>query len=431
MSDSSAAVEPARARETAPQSVTAAHRPNWEQWYEKMMGLVPWFLLPASFLISQLTPGQTLEERAVTLGLTVIAAVWVYAWHTRRQVCWSRSGPMIVYFIGMLALFVALMSRDEAFILFTITGFFHAYQLGPWPLGVAGVFATSVALNTTAMGLPESTASSIGGYVGVITIQTLAIGAGIVFGQKAAEQHRQRDEMMAKLEATLEENAGLHAQLLTQAREAGVLDERQRMAREIHDTLAQGLTGIITQVQAAQQMWPEPDRSRPHLDRALLLAKDSLAEARRSVQALRPAALEDAQLPEALGELARDWADGMNVEVSVDVTGDRVRLGPATEVALFRVAQEALTNIAKHADATRVGLTLSYLGDVVLLDVRDDGRGFRAEGVAGFGLKSMRQRIRGVGGELELETTPGEGTAISASIPVVATELVSADKAGS
>jgi signal transduction histidine kinase len=397
--------------------------PDWDQLYRKLLLLVPWVLLIPSAVINQLAPDQRWPDRAATAGLVLLAAGWVFLGHTRgsdeRR---ERTVPMAVYFAGLLGLSVALMSRDLVFVLFAITGFFHAYQLRPWPLGVAGVFGTSVAINTMTLGIPEATAASIGTYVGIIAIQTAGIGAGVVFAEKSGQQWQRRELLVAKLEAALEENAGLHAQLLTQAREAGALDERQRMAREIHDTLAQGLTGIITQVQAAQRVWQSPDRARGHLDRALGLARDSLAEARRSVQALRPRELEGARLPDALGDLARRWAEGSGVAVRVEVTGDRVPLSPAIEVVLFRVTQESLTNVAKHADASRVGLTLSYLDDVVLLDIRDDGRG-TADGMGrGFGIRSMTQRVRSVGGTVEIESTPGEGTAVSASVPAIVVE---------
>lgn len=396
---------------------------DWDKWYEKLLVYVPWLLLVPAIVISQLPPDQSAVDRTVTLGLAALAAGWVYVRHTRTPAeRRRRTVPMTVYFGGLLVLFAALMARDLAFVLFTITGFFHAYHLKPWPLGVAGVFGTSVVLNTMAMGFPDGSPQEIGTYVGVIVVQTAAIGAGIVFSEKGMEQQRQRELMVQRLEQALEENAGLHAQLLAQAREAGVLDERQRMAREIHDTLAQNLTGIVTQVQAAQRVWDSPEQARPHLDRALGLARDGLAEARRSVQALRPRDLDGAQLPDALSEMARRWADGTDVGMHIDVTGDRMPLSPAIEVVLFRVAQEALTNVGKHAEASRVGVTLSYLGDMVLLDVRDDGRGMRDGTVRGFGLNSMRQRVRTVGGTLDIESTPGEGTAVCARIPAITAE---------
>ena len=112
------------------------------------------------------------------------------------------------------------------------------------------------------------------------------------------------------------------------------------------------------------------------------------------------------------------WTARTNVPVAFTTTGEARSLHPEVEVTLLRAAQEALTNVAKHADATRVGLTLSYMEDLVTLDVRDDGVGFEPTR-RGFGLTGMRQRVHGVGGELAVESTPGEGTAISASVPAV------------
>jgi signal transduction histidine kinase len=240
---------------------------------------------------------------------------------------------------------------------------------------------------------------------------------------------------VARLEAALEENAGLHAQLLAQAREAGVLDERHRMAREIHDTLAQGLTGIITQLAAAEQARERPEDRQRHLDNAARLARESLSEARRSVQAWRPEPLDRAALPDVLAEIARQWSALTGVPVEVITTGDPLPLHPEIEAALLRTAQEALANVAKHAKASRAGLTLSYMGDVVTLDVRDDGIGFAVpngshgpHGAAGagpgnpgsgFGLTAMRQRVSRVAGTLAVESEPGGGTAISARVPAI------------
>jgi signal transduction histidine kinase len=221
------------------------------------------------------------------------------------------------------------------------------------------------------------------------------------------------------------ENAGLHAQLLSQAREAGMLEERQRMAREIHDTLAQGITGIITQLEAVRQAGPGAARER-RIDTAAQLARDSLSEARRSVQALRPEALAaNPRLPDALAEVAGQWSAINGVTAAVATTGDPVDLHAEIEVTLLRVAQEALANVAKHAAASRVGITLSYMADVVTLDVRDDGAGFapadpeRPGNGGGFGLTAMRQRVRRVAGTLAIESEPGTGTAVSASVPAI------------
>jgi signal transduction histidine kinase len=219
--------------------------------------------------------------------------------------------------------------------------------------------------------------------------------------------------------------------LLTQAREAGVLDERQRLAREIHDTLAQGLTGIITQLEAAEQAREHTADWQRHVDQARALARENLAEARRSMQALRPATLERSRLADAIGDMAARWSKSASVPLRFETTGRPTPLLAELEVTLYRVAQEALTNVAKHAKASKVGVTLSYMHDVALLDVRDDGSGFtpgsasagsRFAAGQGFGLKGMGQRLQRVGGKLEIESAPGAGTAVSARVPAIPVE---------
>ena len=202
-----------------------------------------------------------------------------------------------------------------------------------------------------------------------------------------------------------------------------MLDERQRMAREIHDTLAQGLIGIVTQLQAAEQAGDDPAGWRRHVTAATALARESLVEARRSVHALRPEPLATARLSEALSDVAGRWSALHGPAVTVTTTGQPRPLRADAEAALLRTAQEALANVARHAQATRVGVTLSYLDDEVALDVRDDGRGFDPDATAapdggGFGLVAMRQRIEGVAGTLQIESEPDVGTAISARVPM-------------
>src|SRR5690606_28909409 len=137
--------------------------------------------------------------------------------------------------------------------------------------------------------------------------------------------------------------------------------------------------------------------------------------------ALRPPRVAVARLPEAGGDVVRGWWQGATAEARVELPGEPLPVSPVIEETLFRVAQEALTNVAKHARAGRVGLTLSYLHDTVLLDVRDDGVGLPAgaDDGPGFGLRNMRRRVRGVGGAMEIETAPGEGTAISVRVPLI------------
>jgi len=154
------------------------------------------------------------------------------------------------------------------------------------------------------------------------------------------------------------------------------------------------------------------------------LARDSLTEARRTVHAVQPEVLAEARLPEAISDVTRRWSQVHRIDAVLTTTGDPRPMHADVEVTLLRAAQEALANVAKHARASRVGLTLSYMEDLVTLDVRDDGVGFepgarRADGAGGFGLTGMRQRVQRLAGRLEIESEPGGGTAISATVPAI------------
>jgi signal transduction histidine kinase len=304
-------------------------------------------------------------------------------------------------------------------------------------VGVAGtaVFVAYAQLGGSLAGFVLSPVY-VAGLIAVALVNAVVAGGGTYLATQTSEQSQRRREMIVelnesnrRLSETLEENAALHVRLLAQAREAGMLDERSRLAREIHDTIAQGLTGIVTQLEAAGVADAEPDVRRRHMDTAAALARESLTEARRSVDALAPGQLAAAQLPDAIADMAKKWAETAGVGLILDTTGDPRPLLPELEVTLFRVAQEALANVGKHAKATRVGLTLSYMDDVVVLDVRDDGRGFapaenpQPSGGSGFGLAAMEQRLRRVSGSLAVESAPGEGAALSASVPAIPAEV--------
>ncbi|MZG17745.1 sensor histidine kinase, partial [Streptomyces sp. SID5914] len=193
---------------------------------------------------------------------------------------------------------------------------------------------------------------------------------------------------------------------------------------EIHDTLAQGLTGIIAQLQVVAAA-PDQDLGREHLDRALALARHSLGEARRSVHNLSPVALADDGLPDALEKTVTEWGGRTGVQARFTVTGTTEHLHDEVAATLLRIAQEALSNTARHAAADRVGVTLSYMGDEVTLDIRDDGRGFdpltprACTPGGGFGLDGMRVRAERIAGSLTVEAEPGHGTAVSARVPLV------------
>jgi signal transduction histidine kinase len=212
--------------------------------------------------------------------------------------------------------------------------------------------------------------------------------------------------------------------LAQRGEDAAVLEERNRMAREIHDTLAQGFTGIVVQLEAAEDtLTTEPDAAQAHLDRARALARDSLAEARRSVWALRPRALEGGDLAGALDLAAQALTAGTPTRAAVHVHGVPRPLPPDLAGHLLRIGQEALTNAVRHAAARQVAIDLTYDPAAVGLRVRDDGRGFDPAAPApaaggGLGLPGMRERAAGMGGTLTLTSAPGAGTEVRVQVPV-------------
>ena len=219
-------------------------------------------------------------------------------------------------------------------------------------------------------------------------------------------------------------------QLLEEVRRTSVLKERQRLSHEIHDTLAQSFTSIVMSLSAAQLTQPESSAAsapaQRHLESARRIARDSLAETRRLVWALRPESLDRHSLPQALQGLTEEWAEKTGIKARFIVAGTSRQLLPEAEVALLRIAQEALANVYKHSQAELVVLTLSYLDDLVALDVSDDGVGFdpgssragiQPQDTGGFGLVAMRERVEQLDGSLSIESTLSTGTTLAAILP--------------
>jgi signal transduction histidine kinase/ligand-binding sensor domain-containing protein len=208
------------------------------------------------------------------------------------------------------------------------------------------------------------------------------------------------------------------------ARFAAVIQERARLAREIHDTLAQGFVGISAQLDAVALSMPEDGTpARKHLDLARRMARHSVTEARRSVMDLRAGVLEGQELPAALESGARMWAAGSNVPVKVEVSGENRELPQETEQHVIRIAQEAVTNALKHSGAAHIRIKLHMEEHKLSLRIEDDGRGFEPEGAFAstgghFGLIGMRERAERMGGEFRLESRPAEGTAIDLRVPL-------------
>ncbi|MEV6288752.1 sensor histidine kinase [Kribbella sp. NPDC051770] len=381
----------------------AVRVPAWERALPAFPYL--FLLLPATFALIS-------EWRPAVLLVSLLALVWMAMLYRPERQLLIRVG----YLVGMLVMLAFLVHADSVFSVTGVGIFLQAFALLPGRLAYAGVAATAAVLVLARPRAGESAGDLIVSFLVAVLI---ASATGVLF-TAIVNESEQRRKLIAELQRTstelaalAEQNAELQARLLTSAREAGVLGERQRMAREIHDTIAQGLTGIVTQAEAAED---DPGSAGARLTAIGGLARESLAEARRSIHALRPGPLHDADLASALEKLVRERS-GAAAELTV--TGDPLALHPEVEATLLRVAQEALTNITKHAEATQVVVTLSYLDDVVALDIHDSGAGFVPGTGGGFGLIAMRQRVTRLAGTLAVESTPGRGTAISATVPAI------------
>jgi signal transduction histidine kinase len=394
-----------------------------------------YLLLAMSVLISVFSQdsfGRPWQTRAVLLGTGAVTLLWIWWWTTAHPGWRTHARRMRVYYVGRSLLALALSLINPFCAIFAFVGYLDMGVFERRGRQLALVATALIAAGAQSGGLPPRGVAQF-----VLFVALLGINAGLASAMVRVNERQERlmveraatiaqlEEANARLADALAENVALHRQLLVQAREAGVLDERQRLAREIHDTIAQGLAGVITQLQAADES-VDPVGARDHRARAAALARVSLEEARRSVRDLAPRELDHDNLPAALDRLVCQWSRSSGVTARVEVTGDWRALHEEVESTLLRVGQESLANVGKHADARLVVVTLSAMDDVVTLDVRDDGRGFAPEAVGapgkagGFGLSGMRHRAQRLAGELAVESAPGGGTAVSVRLPALA-----------
>ncbi|MFE7193564.1 sensor histidine kinase [Kitasatospora sp. NPDC057541] len=361
--------------------------------------------------------GRVGDPAAVTAAATAMAAVYT-------------AGPLIGA-VGRsrraAGLWLALLAVTWAGVLITTQdGVWLAFPLYFLELHLLGRRAGLVAVGLTAVASiaaysahqhTVSVAASIGPLLGAAVATATVLGYQALY-RESEERRRLIDELTA---ARADLAAAHHA--------AGVLAERERLAREIHDTLAQSLTSIQLLLRAAQRALPErTDAASEYVEQARQAAQDNLDEARRFVRALTPPALESDTLPVALERLCATTSARSGLPVRLHVCGERVRLPVPHEVALLRIAQSALGNTVRHARATRAEVTLGFRAGEVAMDVVDDGVGFDPAAVAGpaagtdgdggFGLPSMRARARALGGTFAVESAPGEGTALAVLLPV-------------
>ena len=299
------------------------------------------------------------------------------------------------------------------------------------PFGWAAVTLGLVVLlliAPAAMRFRELPTSVLLNQIGAVFATGIMFGTVLLYIHRANREAAVRADLLARLDAAQRD-------LADRAHEAGVLEERQRLSRDIHDTLAQAFARVIRHLEAVQLALGAPDApSRdgaadrslqsvmPHLAHAQAVSRDSLAEIRRLVWALRPAELTDAPLSGAIGRIVKQWADanGVHAESSVDPLPP---LHPDADVIFLRAVQESLSNVARHAGAQHVRVTLTGVDGLALLTVEDDGRGFEQTETTSrekLGISGMRERVRRYGGHVLIESSPGGGTSLTVAMPLAA-----------
>jgi signal transduction histidine kinase len=367
------------------------------------------------------TLGGVVREGTVLLGV----AVWIHLVHglPRRALTVTRGWIML---FGLFLALGTLLWWNEAytFLMFGIYSLTFAYSGGFWN-------GLVISLVPTGMWVAEWIVSDLPNSA-VATPLFVWLTANLIsyFTHQVAAQNRELSALVAEISATRDA-------LAVEERRRGTLEERARMAGEIHDTLAQGFTSIVLLSKGTNARLHDLDGEKLRTNLGLIerTARDNLAEARRLVEALRPASLDDASLTDAIRRVAERHASETATSVTVGVSGKSRPLGGSGDVVLLRAAQEALANIRKHANASSVEVHLGFGRELAVLAIKDDGDGFDptspatpvAGGVGGQGLGILADRVESVGGSFSTESVPGVGTTLTVRVPIATPAATAAE----
>ncbi|MFJ4870360.1 sensor histidine kinase [Streptomyces sp. NPDC088757] len=381
------------------------------------------------------------HSAAGTVAAAVTGAVYAAGSYLPPVRTSRRAAAVWLGVLGASWLAMLCLTAEALWVAFPL--YFLQLHLLPtrWSLPAVALTAGAAILSYVGHGAALNPGVFIGPLLGA------AVAVATVLGYQALYRESERRRRL------IEELIATRAELAAAERHAGTLAERERLAREIHDTLAQGLSSIQLLLRAAERALPPDSPAAGHIERARRAAQDNLTEARRFVRALTPSDLEHGSLAAALERLCEpgarpygpgadagapgvgpygpgagpDGADadgpGSEPRVRFSVSGTPVELPTPYEVALLRIAQSALANTVRHASASRAEITLSFMDASVTLDVVDDGQGFEPGSVRpssenGFGLPAMRSRAESLGGTFTVESAPGQGTAVAVSLPL-------------
>ncbi|RZU65442.1 signal transduction histidine kinase [Microterricola gilva] len=413
-SERSGAVKPSAAR----QAPSRAHSALTPVFVTMQVGLHALMVGLTGFVALRALLGAWPMQWLIVGLCVVLLAVYALGVRFARRTTpmWARALWFLTLVIVWLAL--TLLASDGAYIVFPL--FFIALHLFPprWSVPVVGAMLL-LSILALGMHLGWDPGTFIGPIIGAAVAVVLGLAYRALF-RESAERNLLIDDLLATRE-----------ELAVTAREAGTLAERQRLAGEIHDTVAQGLSSIQLLLHAAERNISD-EAALEHVQQARQTAADGLAETRRFIRELRAPALDEQSLPAALARLAASITaqsastrpDSPTV-VSFQLSGEPIELPMAHETTLLRIAQGSLANVLQHSQAQRAAVTLTFMDDEVTLDIVDNGVGFEAGAASraehrgeSFGLATIRERVERLGGRLSVESTPGAGTALAVSLPL-------------
>lgn len=345
------------------------------------------------------------------VGVAFVAVYLAGAWAARSGRTAGSSGRSfaLIWVAALTLLWAVLMwlSPEGAYLVFPL--FFLYLHVLPGSGGVAAIVITT-AFSILALGLHLG--FSVGGVIGPLVGAGVALLIGLAY-RALRREAEERERLLAELIHTRQ-------QLAETEREQGALAERARLAREIHDTVAQGLSSIQMLLRAAERDTPEPGAG--YLKLARETAAESLSDTRQIIRELTPARLDDG-LAAALRRLGQEQSD--RASLPVEVIAEDLDLPMGIQTALLRIAQGALSNAIRHANATRIAIELAREDDAVSLVIRDDGQGFDVSSAVAdshdadsFGLSAMRERVEQLDGALTITSAPGDGTTVTARLPL-------------
>lgn len=334
---------------------------------------------------------------------------------------WVPAGSIgVIWLLALTGCWIAsvIVAPDHVWLAFSLWLLAGQVLPLPWAVAYAAAALAVVVLHPWSATGNLTTAGVLGPSLGAVFAVVVSRGQMALVSEVLERQQLVQSLLRAQREAD-----SLHNELAESQRRAGALTERARLARDIHDTLAQGFSSIVLLARAGGE---DPDRATDTLHRIEQTAGDNLLEARRVVAALTPSDLAASGLVAALARVLDRFADETGLHTELHLDGEPVGLPTTIEVALLRTAQGALANVRQHARATRADVSLTVLPDSARLDIVDDGIGFDPVGATpvpdpahgGYGLPSTRARLGELGGGLEIESAPGQGTAISAWLPL-------------